>query len=126
VGDLLAGEQCADDVDALAEAGVAGGFVGPRVAGDVLVGELTGPERDGQAVGEHLGERPEPLRDDGRVVALTWGVDEPEGDRGGGERRAEPGHGEAGLPLPDAPRREVVGRPGGLEAGFLGVLHVGQ
>ena len=46
VVDHLAGEQRPDDVDALAQPGVADRLARPRLARDVLVGELAGAERD--------------------------------------------------------------------------------
>jgi hypothetical protein len=51
VGDLVPGEQRADDLDALGQPGVALGLRGPAVARDVLVGGLSRPEADPQAPG---------------------------------------------------------------------------
>ena len=121
VRDRLAGEQRAHDLDALAQAGVAGGLVGPRVAGDVLVGRLAGAERDPQPPGEHLAQRGRGLGDDRRVVALARRVDHPERQRRRRHRRAEPRPCEARLALAFAPRREVVRGHDRPEARRLGV-----
>jgi hypothetical protein len=109
VGDLLAGEQGTHHVDALTQARVALGLRRPPAAGNVLVRRLPAPERDPQAIREHLGQRGRGLGDDGRVVTLARRVDHAErqprrGHRGGKERPRE-----ARLALPFAPRREVVG-----------------
>ena len=119
VRDLLAAEERAHDVHALAQARRAVLLRRPALAGDVLVGRLAGAQRDPQAFGEHLAQRRRGLGDDRRVIALPGRVDHPERQRGLGQRGAEEGPGEAGLALPHAPRREVIGRHAGGEAGLL-------
>ena len=75
---------------------------------------------------EHLGERRRGLGDDRRVVALPGRVDDAERQRRRGHRRAEPRPGEPGLPLPRAPRREVVRRHRRVEPGLLGAADGGE
>jgi hypothetical protein len=120
VGDLLPASIARMTCDALGQARVALGLGRPAGARDVLVGRLPRPEADPQAPGEHLGERRHGLGDDRRVVALARGVDDPERQRRGGQRRPEPRPGEAGLALALAPRGEVVRRHADLEARLLG------
>ena len=112
-----------DDVDALAQPGVADGLARPRLARDVLVGELARAERDLQPAREQLRERGGRLGDDRRVVALARGVHDAERHRGRLHRGAEPRPREARLALALAPRGEVVGGPRPLEAGGLRVAH---
>ena len=119
VRDLLAREQRAHDVDALAQPGVARRLVRPALARDVLVGGLAAAERDPQPPREHLADRRRRLRDDRRVVALAGRVHDAERQRGRRHRGGEPRPGEARLALAHAPGREVVGghatpEPGGL------------
>ena len=126
MADLLARQQAADDVDALDEALVAHLLARPRLAGDPLVGGLARSERRPEPTREHLRERRDGLGDDRGVVALPGGVDDAERQAGGGQRGAEEGPREAGLPLPRAPRAEVVRGHGGGEAGLLGLLDVAE
>ena len=95
----------------------------PPVAGDVLVGRLTGAERHPEPAGEHLAERRRRLGDDRRVIALARCGDDPERQVGRRHRRAEPRPGEAGLALAFAPRREVVRRHRRVEPRLLRELH---
>src|SRR5687768_11052123 len=97
----------ADHVDALLKPGGADVLAGPGITGDVLVGRLSGPERGPEPAGEHRGQRRRRLRDDRRVVALTRGVHDAEGQRRRRQCGAEPGPGEPALALARAPRREV-------------------
>ena len=122
VADLLAGQQRPDDVDALPQPRVAQLLARPALPGDVLVGRLAAAERDPEPAGEHRAERGDRLGDDRRVVALAGRVDRAERQRRRGQRRAEPREAERRLPLPGAPRREVVGAHRRGEAHLLGVL----
>jgi hypothetical protein len=123
VADLLAGQQGPDHVHALAQPGGAHVLARPRAAGDVLVAGLAGAEGRPEPARVHRAEGADRLRDDRRVVPLTGRVDHAERHAGGLQRRAQPGPGEAGFALPGAPRGEVVGAHGGVEAGPLGVHH---
>ncbi len=104
VGHLLAGVQPTDDLHALPEAGVAVRLGRPAVARDVLVGRLTGAQRHPQAAGEHGGQGGGRLGDDRGVVALPWGVDDPERQARRRHRRPQPRPREAAVALPLAPR----------------------
>jgi hypothetical protein len=108
VADLLAREQSAHHVDALAQPRVALVLGGPPVAGDVLVGGLAAAEGDPQATREHLGQRRGGLRDDRGVIALARRVDDAEGQAPGGQGRAQERPREARFALARAPGREVV------------------
>ena len=70
----------------------------------------------------HRAEGGDRLGDDRRVVALARRVDDAERQRRGLQRRAEPRPGERRVALAGAPRREVVRRHRGVEAGRLGLL----
>ena len=126
VVDLLAGEQPADDVDALAQPLVADLLAGPLGAGDALVGRLTGAQGRPEPPGEHARQGRDPLGHDRGVVALPRGVDDAERQPGRRQGGAEEGPGEPGLPLALRPRREVVRAHRRGEAGPLGVLDVAQ
>ena len=99
-------------------------FVGPRVAGDVLVDRLAAADR-----------RPEPARDTSRrgsrssaPVIAGWyrcpgAVTTPSEKLRGLERGREPAPGVPRVALPHAPGLEVVAAHRGVEARLLGVLH---
>ena len=123
MGDGVAGKEGAHDLGAFAEAGVAGGFVGPGLAADVFVEELAGAEGDpGEAAGEHLAEGGDGLGEEGRAVAPAAGDgDGAEGEAlGAGHGGTEPRPGEAGVGLGFGPGVGVVGGEGTVEAGLLG------
>ena len=124
MADLLAGQQRADDVDALAQPGVAELLARPDVPGDVLVHRLAGAEGDPEPAGEHRAEGGDRLGDDHRVVPLAGGVDRAERQAGGGQRRAQPGPGEPGVALPGGPRLNMVRAHGGIESCLFRVLDV--
>ncbi len=126
VVDLLTGEEPADDVDALAKAVVAHLLARPLPSGDALVARLARPQGGPEATGEHARQGRDALGDDRGVVALPGGVDDPEGQVGGGERGPEEGPREPRLPLALRPRREVVRAHRRGEPGALGVLDVAQ
>ena len=126
VTDLLAGQQPSDDVDAFDEALVANLLARPHFSGDPLVGRLTRPERCPEPTREHLRQRRDGLRDDRRVVALTWRVDDPERNVRRRQRSAEEGPGEAGLALAFTPWAEVVRGHACGEASLFGLLDVLQ
>ena len=105
VVDLLAGEQRAHDLHALAQARVALGLGRPALAGHVLVGRLARAQRDPQPPGEHLAERRDRLGDDRRVVALPGRVDHAEGQVGVASSAA-PRNDHA---KPDSPWRSLQG-----------------
>src|SRR6185312_4059843 len=108
VADLLAGQQPPDHVDAFGEALIANLLARPDFSGNAFVGRLTRPERCPEPTREHLRKRRDGLRDDRRVVALTWRVDDPERNVRRRQRSAEEGPGEAGLALAFTPWAEVV------------------
>ncbi len=115
VGDLLASEEPADDLDALPQSGVADLLGWPRVPGDVLIRGLPGAESGPDPTGEHGAERAERLGDDRRVVTLSRGIHDTEGQARRGQRSAEPGPREARVSLALAPRHEVVRGHRGVE-----------
>ena len=90
MADLLAAQQRADHLDALAQAAVAQLLARPHLAGDVLVGVLAGAERHPQPPVEHRVQGRDRLRDHRGVVPLPRGVHHPEGEVGAwpGRRRA--------------------------------------
>jgi hypothetical protein len=123
VADGLAGKQRADDVHALAQPLISLRLGGPALTRDVLVRGLAGAERHPQPPREHLAQRAGRLGDDRRVVALSGRVDHSERKRGRLHGRAEERPRESRVPLTLAPRREVVGRHGRLEADRLGMAN---
>ena len=125
----FAGQQPAHDLGALAQTGVAGRLVGPVLAGDVLVEELAAAERDpGEAAGKHLPEGADRLGQDRRVVAPAAGhADGAEGEpRSARQGGAEPGPGEAGLPLRLRPGMRVIRGKSAIEPGGFGLLDEAQ
>ena len=71
MADRLARQQGPDDLDALAQPGVAQFLARPAVAGDVLVGGLAAAEGHPEPAREHRAQRADRLGDDRRVVALA-------------------------------------------------------
>jgi hypothetical protein len=126
VADLLAGQQAAHDLDALAQPGVADVLARPHLAGDVLVAGLAGAQGGPEAARVHRAQRGSRLGDDRRVVALTRRVDDAERQARRLQGGAQPGPGEGRLALPLAPGREVVGAHGGGEADLLRQLGGGD
>ncbi len=123
VGDDLTGVQRPDDLDALEQALLTLGLGWPPLAGDVLVDRLPRSERHPEPSRKHGGEGGRGLGDDRGVVALPRGVDDPHRQRRRRQRRSEPRPGEPAVPLPRAPRCEVVRAHGRLEPHLLGALH---
>jgi len=101
-------------------------FSRPRLTVHPLVGSLARSERRPEPAGKHLSERCDGLRDDRRVVALTWRVDDPERNVRRRQRSAEEGPGEAGLALAFTPWAEVVRGHACGEACLFGLLDVLQ
>ena len=122
----LASEQCAHDVDALAQTGVPHRLRGPTFASDVLVHRFAAAERDPEASGKHLGQRGRCLCDDRGVVTLPGRVDHTEGKRRRLQRCTQPGPGEPGFALPRAPGRKVIRAHRRSETRRLRSLHCVQ
>lgn len=124
--DLLTGEQPANHAHGLLQMPHPLFLGRPRLARDVLVHRLTAAQCGPDPTGEHLRERPQLVREDDRVVTGAGDSQGADGELGPREGRSEPGPGVAGVALPTAPGREVVGAHRHREASLFSVLDVGQ
>jgi hypothetical protein len=123
--DALLGPQQLDDVDRLGHLQPALLAAGELAAGDRrLVHGLAGTDAEEDPAGGEAAERREGLGDDRRVVAHRRRQDAgAEDDLARGRRGgAEPGEDGGSVAAVVAPRLQVVGDAGGLEAARFGVL----